>query len=62
MALNYLKQDVMITDEAIELLQEYSWPGNIRELHKCLRRASLNSTNHVITPELIDFGEISFLQ
>ncbi len=62
MAQNYLDPGVMITDGAIELLQEYNWPGNIRELHKCLRRAMLNSGDNVITADMIDFGEISFPQ
>ena len=41
---------------------KYSWPGNIRELHKCLRRACVNCSDNLITADSIDFGEISFPQ
>lgn len=62
MVLQYLDANTIITEEAIELLENYDWPGNIRELHTCLRRAVKNSSNKVITAESIDFGDINFLQ
>ncbi len=62
MVQHYLDSNMMITEDALELLQEYSWPGNIRELHKCLQRAKMNCGNNVITADSIDFGGISFPQ
>lgn len=65
MVLNYFdKKSVIISEEAMECLENYHWPGNIRELHKCLKRALKNasqkSMDGIITPEFIDFGDISF--
>lgn len=62
MIMHYLDTDMMITEDAIERLEDYSWPGNIRELHKCLKRASVNCNNRVITADAIDFGDINFPQ
>ena len=40
-----------ITDEAMEYLERYSWPGNIRELENVIERAALLSKNKFIIPE-----------
>lgn len=56
------KEDFRIKTEAFEKLENYSWPGNIRELNKCLRRAMKHAKDGVIRAEQIDFGEFSFLQ
>ncbi len=40
-----------ISDEGMELLQNYSWPGNVRELENCLRSAAAFSRSDVILPE-----------
>lgn len=56
------KEDYTIKDEAIEKLENYSWPGNIRQLHKCLRRAMSRAKDHVIRADQIDFGDINSLQ
>jgi len=40
-----------ITDEAMEHLERYSWPGNIRELENVIERAALLSKNKFIGPE-----------
>ncbi len=40
-----------ITDEAMEHLECYSWPGNIRELENVIERAALLSKNKFIGPE-----------
>ena len=47
---------------AEKALLEYYWPGNIRELHKCLKRTLRNADNNVITADCIDFGGFSFPQ
>lgn len=62
MIMHYLDTDMMITEDAIERLEDYNWPGNIRELHKCLKRACVNCNNNVITADSIDFGEINIPQ
>jgi DNA-binding NtrC family response regulator len=40
-----------ITDEAIEYLERYPWPGNIRELENIIERATLLSKGKFIGPE-----------
>jgi two-component system, NtrC family, response regulator AtoC len=42
--------------EAIDLLMQYHWPGNIRELESTVSRAALSSPGRVIRP-----GDIEFL-
>lgn len=45
--------------EALELLKEYQWPGNIRELKNLVERAVIISSENLIGPESIpvDIGE-----
>lgn len=40
-----------ITDEAIDILKEYTWPGNIRELQNVIEYAVNFSKKGIITPE-----------
>lgn len=42
-----------ISPEALELLQNYSWPGNIRELQSVLQQAVLKASSPVIVPEFL---------
>jgi len=37
-----------LSEEAMEVLQEYSWPGNVRELQHCIQRAIIYSRGHPI--------------
>lgn len=57
-ALDFIKDKGNYTfdDAAIEKLKSYDWPGNIRELHQCIKRAISKCIDGVITPEIIDFG------
>lgn len=42
-----------ISPEALELLESYSWPGNIRELQSVLEQAVLKASSPVIVPEFL---------
>ena len=42
-----------ITTEGIHILQEYSWPGNIRELENVIERLIVISQGNEISPQLI---------
>ena len=59
-AAEYLKKrglDFSISKTALLKLQDYDWPGNIRELENCLAKAVRNCKKNVIGPELIHFFE-----
>ena len=45
------EKPVAITDGALELLNKYSWPGNIRELENVIERAAILSLGKDITEE-----------
>jgi two-component system nitrogen regulation response regulator GlnG len=42
-----------IAPEALERLQNYSWPGNIRELQSVLKQALLRATGSVLIPAFL---------
>jgi DNA-binding NtrC family response regulator len=42
-----------ITPEGIQLLMQYSWPGNIRELENLIERLQVISAGDIIEPDLI---------
>ncbi len=39
-----------LSDEALAVLEDYSWPGNIRELKNCLNKATLSAAGAMIEP------------
>ena len=43
-----------ITPEGLELLQQYDWPGNIRELQHVVERAVILSTDETIQPHAFE--------
>ena len=45
------KEKLGITDEALEYLERYPWPGNIRELENVIERAALLSKDKFIGPD-----------
>ena len=48
-----------ISDEALEMLQSYDYPGNIRELSNILQKSITMSVNGLITPELLQLDNFS---
>jgi two-component system response regulator HydG len=38
-----------LSDEAMKVMLDYSWPGNIRELENVMERSALLATGHIIT-------------
>jgi len=46
---------VSISPEAVEKLQNYGWPGQVRELENCLRRAAALGRGEELLPEDISF-------
>ena len=44
------------SDEALVMLQNYDYPGNIRELHNILQKAVTLSTTGLITPDLLQLN------
>lgn len=43
-------RNVEISDEALEILIQYPWPGNIRELENVLERALVHTDDDYLTP------------
>jgi transcriptional regulator with GAF, ATPase, and Fis domain len=50
-------QEVKLTSAALLKLQQYTWPGNIRELRAVLRRAMLLRDSSKIEPSVIGFEQ-----
>ena len=46
-------QPISFSTEAISLLSNYSWPGNIRELRNLVERLMLLATNNEVTAETV---------
>jgi Nif-specific regulatory protein len=43
------------SSQAIQMLNNYSWPGNIRELENCIQRAVILCKNNVVRPQNLSF-------
>ena len=61
---HFLKQfkneDVIIDGEALKKLEEYNWPGNVRQLINVLQRAAIISESNKIGSEHILLPEVKF--
>ncbi len=49
---------IRFTDEAVALLQSYTWPGNIRELRNVVERAVILSNDDLITADQLPVDKI----
>lgn len=47
----YNKPDLKINKQALSKLQEYAWPGNIRELQNTIEKAVILSDSNIIKPD-----------
>jgi len=52
------KRVLGISDEAMRILQNYDWPGNVRQLQNCISRAVLLARGNEITPKEIDLSDV----
>jgi two-component system, NtrC family, response regulator HydG len=55
----YGREPVGIKPEALEILQEYEWPGNLLELSAVIEQAILRARTNRITPSDISLGTSS---
>ncbi len=54
-----VKKRVTLSDAAVEVLQRYDWPGNIRELQNCIERAVILASGDTILPGHLGIGRES---
>jgi two-component system response regulator HydG len=47
----YGKEGINMSENTIQKLKEYHWPGNIRELAHAIERAVILSRNRTLTPD-----------
>ncbi|MFL6216722.1 MAG: sigma-54-dependent transcriptional regulator [Blastocatellia bacterium] len=52
-SLAYRAAPLKIAKDALEILLEYSWPGNVRQLRNCIERAVVLSENEDITLDVL---------
>jgi transcriptional regulator with PAS, ATPase and Fis domain len=49
----YMMPPITLTDAAKEMLKEYRWPGNVRQLKNITEQISIIEQERVITPEIL---------
>jgi len=49
------KKRVGISDEAMDLMLEYSWPGNVRQLENCIERLVIMTDEEVVRAEELPY-------
>lgn len=54
------KEVVGFSDDAITLLTQYQWPGNLREMQNAIKRAVLLTTEALILPEVFPENMLSY--
>ena len=53
------KPPLLLSENTLARLRQYSWPGNIRELGNLLERAAILARGSVLTPDLFDLSHSS---
>jgi len=48
-----------LSQKAMDVLMNYDWPGNIRELKNCLERAAILIEDELIRPEHLIIRDVS---
>ncbi|NVK53792.1 MAG: sigma-54-dependent Fis family transcriptional regulator [Flavobacteriaceae bacterium] len=56
LAQKYRKKVTTFTDNAVKAMQNYHWPGNIREIEHIIERAVIITDNREIRPEDLHFS------
>ncbi|CAA9194732.1 sigma-54-dependent transcriptional regulator [Flavobacterium collinsii] len=49
------KKTLQVTDDFIQKLEHYSWPGNIRELKNIIERSVILSSNDTLTSDVLPY-------
>ena len=52
-----LKPQLQLSQEAVEVLENYPWPGNVRELENTIQRAAVLATADVLLPKDLPLGQ-----
>lgn len=45
------RKPVMLSDDAMAAIDAYGWPGNVREIENCMKRAVIMADGQFITPD-----------
>lgn len=56
------KKNILISDDALKKMEDYSWPGNIRELRNVIDRAMVQIEGNLITANEIKFAPIAKIE
>jgi DNA-binding NtrC family response regulator len=55
----YHKSHLSITKEAIDVLKQHHWPGNVREIQHTIERGVIMANEHEITPSDFNLSTVS---
>lgn len=55
----YHKSHLTITKEAIDVLKQHHWPGNVREIQHTIERGVIMANEHQITPSDFNLSTVS---
>lgn len=53
-ALRHGKEDMCLSETAMQAIRHYEWPGNIRELENVIERAAIMADQREISPQLLE--------